>query len=325
MYKMDAKYLIKKLFDEDKISPEEFEAYKKITESTNKQEIDSILGELWGDTNQYPEMDENIKRETLDILLQNILSMKKKRLSWVYRVAMIALPLIISLSIYLYLTSTRSQPIEYYTIVTGKGQKSQLVLPDNTIIWLNSETEIRYPSNYNKDNRKVVLKGNAFFEVTKNTKSKFIVETGDLDILVHGTEFNVNSRADSDQLTVALVSGKVSILKNDDQSILTDLIPGQMAKVNKKSRSYTVEQCDSELESLWKNDILKFEGLKAKEMFKRIGHWYGVEITVENMDESISYGLTIKSESLKETLELLNLMRPFKYTINGEEVHIKYR
>ncbi len=210
-------------------------------------------------------------------------------------------------------------------IMAPSGQKTQLVLPDGTLVWLNSGSRLSYNYQYSTHDRIVNLEGEAFFDVKKDTQYPFIVKTGTVDVKVHGTAFNVSAYTDEEAIKVALLRGKVSLLSAENQNLLTYLSPDQEAIVSKKSLSCRVESCDAEIEASWHHNLLKFDGDPVEEVWKKLGRWYGVDITLSNVDVSKSYWFTIKTESLTELLEMINKISPIEYKLDGKEVTIRYK
>lgn len=210
-------------------------------------------------------------------------------------------------------------------IISPLGQKTQIVLPDGTLVWLNSGTRLSYNYQYSTRDRVVNLEGEAFFDVKKDTQYPFIVKAGEVDVKVHGTAFNVSAYADEENIMVALLRGKVSLLSAVDQDVLTFLSPDQIATISKKNLSCLVASCDAEIESSWHHNLLKFDGIPAQEVWKKLERWYGVDITLSNVDVSRTYWFTIKTESLTELLEMINKITPIEYKLNGKEVTIRYK
>lgn len=210
-------------------------------------------------------------------------------------------------------------------IMAPPGQKTQLLLPDGTQVWLNSGSRLSYNYQYSTTDRVVNLEGEAFFDVKKDPQYPFIVKAGAVDVKVHGTAFNVSAYADEENIMVALLRGKVSLLSAADQNILTYLSPDQIATVSKNNLSCRVEACDAEIESSWHHNLLKFEGMPVDEVWKKLERWYGVDITLANVDPSRAYWFTVKTESLTELLEMINKITPIDYRLNGKEVTIRYK
>ncbi|MCL3853826.1 FecR domain-containing protein [Parabacteroides sp. GYB001] len=240
--------------------------------------------------------------------------------------AVIALVLGFSLSFLLNDQKESWQASQFENVVMAPpGQKTQLVLPDGTLVWLNSGSRLSYNYQYSTQDRIVNLEGEAFFDVQKDTQYPFIVKTGAVDVKVHGTAFNVSAYADEEDIMVALLRGKVSLLSADSQQLLTYLSPDQIAMVSKNNLSCQVTPCDAEVESSWHHNLLKFDGTPAKEVWKKLERWYGVDITLSNVSPFQVYWFTIKTESLTELLKMINKITPIEYKLDGKEVTIKYK
>lgn len=210
-------------------------------------------------------------------------------------------------------------------VMAPPGQKTQLVLPDGTEVWLNSGSRLSYNYQYSTRDRVVSLEGEAFFDVKKDTRYPFIVKAGAVDVKVHGTAFNVSAYADEENVMVSLLRGKVSLLSAAGQNLLTYLSPDQAATVSKKDLSCQVTDCDAEIEASWHLNLLKFEGVSSEKVWKKLGRWYGVDITLSNVNPSKAYWFTVKTESLTELLEMINRITPIEYKLNGEEVTVRYK
>lgn len=240
--------------------------------------------------------------------------------------AVIALVLGFSLSFLLNGQKESWQASQFENVVMAPpGQKTQLVLPDGTLVWLNSGSRLSYNYQYSTQDRVVNLEGEAFFDVKKDTQYPFIVKAGAVDVKVHGTAFNVSAYEDEENIMVALLRGKVSLLSADSQQLLTYLSPDQIAAVSKNNLSCQVTLCDAETESSWHHNLLKFDGTPAKEVWKKLERWYGVDIALSNVSPSQAYWFTIKTESLTELLEMINKITPIEYKLDGKEVTIRYK
>lgn len=240
--------------------------------------------------------------------------------------AVLALVLGFSLSFLLNGQKESWQASQFENVVMAPpGQKTQLVLPDGTLVWLNSGSRLSYNYQYSTQDRVVNLEGEAFFDVKKDTQYPFIVKAGAVDVKVHGTAFNVSAYEDEENIMVALLRGKVSLLSADSQQLLTYLSPDQIAAVSKNNLSCQVTLCDAETESSWHHNLLKFDGTPAKEVWKKLERWYGVDIALSNVSPSQAYWFTIKTESLTELLEMINKITPIEYKLDGKEVTIRYK
>lgn len=212
-----------------------------------------------------------------------------------------------------------------YVVLAPSGQKSQLILPDGTLVWLNSDSRLTYGSMYNTSGRIVTLEGEAFFDVKQNNQYPFIVKAGTVDVKVHGTAFNVNAYAEESDISISLLRGSVSVLSSTDQRLLTYLHPNQTASVSKSDMACRIDSCDVETESIWHLNKLKFEGVQATEMWKKLERWYGVRIALQDVSRASAYWFTVKTESLTELLDIINKLTPIEYKLDGEEVTVRYK
>lgn len=214
--------------------------------------------------------------------------------------------------------------LSYTRIIAPDGNKTQLVLPDSTYVWLNSGSEIQYASDYSAKNRKVTMKGECFFDVVKDPLHPFIVQGSKFQIKVFGTRFNVNEDATKNTADVTLVSGKVQVLSLDNQPV-SELIPGQQLVYNQGD--YHVRKAEN-LEALtaWLNNMLIFENQPFEEVIHYLEKWYGVKIRLDRtLYYKHNYTFKVKTESLREVMELISVITPIEYRIEGEQITIKYK
>lgn len=217
-----------------------------------------------------------------------------------------------------------SGDLVYTTVKSPGGSKSQVVLPDSTVVWLNSNAEIKYPSIFSKASRDVYINGECFFEVSKNLQRQFIVHCSEISVKVHGTSFNVKENKTMQRLEVSLVEGKVEMFDKMNHS-LGFLKPGeQFAYANHSGQIRKIANIENL--SVWKNNVLVFENTPIDEVVQSLDSWYGVKIRIdEKIINKHSYTFRVKTETLKEVLDLISVITPIKYEINGENVSIKYK
>lgn len=202
------------------------------------------------------------------------------------------------------------------------GQKSQVILPDGTSVWLNGGSSLRYAAGFNTDNREVEVTGEAFFEVAHDTDKRFVVHAAGADVVVHGTSFNVAAYADEHQVRVSLLEGSVSLHSGLSGEEIGRLSPNQMAIVMADGRCRIIND-DAAITSLWTQNILRIYNEDISLVSKKLERWYGVHVHLHRTDLKHRYSFVVKTESLRELLELLNKVTPLEYTIEGEEVHIR--
>ena len=173
----------------------------------------------------------------------------------------------------------QSEQSGYNKIEVPKGAEYRLVLSDGTRIWLNSDTRLSYPTNFEKNVREVEIHGEAYFEVSHDTRKPFIVRTGELTVTVLGTEFNVNTRIPT-HVRTTLVEGKVQVtFKEGIPYILT---PGEMASTDVFSGQTTVEQVNIQKYIAWRHGRFCFEEATIEEIMQELSLWYDLQVEYQN-------------------------------------------
>ncbi|MFB9054644.1 FecR family protein [Formosa undariae] len=217
--------------------------------------------------------------------------------------------------------SNQSEDIVYQEVKAAYGTKTELVLADGTVVWLNSGSTLRFPMSFNTlDQRKVYLDGEGYFDVTKNKNKPFIVNTGEVNVKVYGTAFNVSAYSEYNSMSVALVEGKVSLEDNKEVE-LTMLTPNDVVECDfetkKINKSSNVEM---EKYTAWKDGYMMFYGDPISVIIKKIEKWYNVDITIADKElEAYRFTATFHDESLEQMLDLLKVSSPMDYEIIHSE------
>lgn len=212
------------------------------------------------------------------------------------------------------------QPV-YSEIISPPGHKTRIILPDSSVVLLNSGSRIRYSQNFSEHDRNIYLEGEGFFDIRKDLTRKFIVSTSTLNIKVFGTSFNVKAYETDQSIEVGLKNGRIRI--DHDQKEIVQLEPGQVAIFNKNSKELKVDKMDIDLVSAWTRDEMVFEENTMAEIVKYLQRWYDIEIKIspDLLNEDL-FTFKLKTESLRELLGLINIIKPIKYQINGKRVLI---
>lgn len=234
--------------------------------------------------------------------------------------AILVLPLIVA-SMYLYIQNTIQLPVEtqWYTLKTGAGMRSHFELPDGTEVFLNSNTTLRYPGIFSDASRQVELLGEAYFDVEENKEVPFIVNTGDINVEVTGTEFKVSNYSCEKITEVVLVEGAVRLFQGtfgEQSKIFKELVPGEKATFLKEQNKLFYEQVDVAKYLAWKNGKLMFRDDSMEEVVRRLNRWYNVNIHLAgNHIGDYVYTATFEDESLIQVLDLLKISAPIDYQI----------
>jgi len=204
------------------------------------------------------------------------------------------------------------------TVVAPLCARIVVDLPDGSKVWLNSGSELTYPIVFNTSERRVHLIGEAYFKVNKSETPFFVSNLGP-EVKVYGTEFNVNSYANEDLVTVALAEGKVSLNSNGEEKFIT---PGQVSAFDKKNKSITIENTDVVTYSSWREGKYIFRDTPLSSILRILQRQHNVTINLTNPNlGNYRYNMTINNESLDQILQLLSISAPIKYNFKRKELH----
>ena len=201
--------------------------------------------------------------------------------------------------------------LQYNTIATPRGGKYQLNLPDGTKVWLNAASELKYPVIFAVNERSVELKGEAYFEVSKNKNSPFYVKTASQDLEVLGTHFNVNAFADERETKTTLLEGSVKIVPlnlNRSSNIPADIIlkPGQQVALYKDELN--VLKADISEVMSWKNGMFQFNDTELSSIMRQVSRWYDVDVVYEGKIPEIRF-----SGEVSRNVNAATFLDMFKY------------
>lgn len=213
------------------------------------------------------------------------------------------------------------------TYTTDYAQKEVIILPDHSTVTLNGNSTLSFSRNWeNKPEREVHLKGEAFFEVTRNEGKPFVVTTSEIGIRVLGTSFNVKSYEDEETIETTLVKGKVAISNLGKSAGEEEIVlePNQKATYSKRSDHIVLDKVRPELYTSWKSGMLIFEDAPFEEIARQLERWYGVRIRIEDEASGrCKFTMKIKDEPLTEVLDLFASTTSASYSLQGKEVTIE--
>lgn len=226
-------------------------------------------------------------------------------------------------SLFYYFKSENFNPSpapHFNTVIAENGQISKVILPDSSVVWLNSGTQINYRSDFSVSDREISLTGQAFFQVTKNEKLPLKVRCRDLEVKVLGTRFDVSAYPEDKNVRVFLESGKVEIRNSTAPSSSYNLNPGEMAEYNKQSGNMSRSKPDPGKFISWKEGILVFRDDPMEEVIPRLQRRYNIEIDVASpaIYQSV-FTATLKNETLEEVFKSISFACSVHYQILKEE------
>lgn len=281
----------------------------------HKKEFIELLS-LWNATHPpfVPEdinMSEAKKKISKQVKISKPTKSRKIVMWWQQIAAFLLLP---SLALTAYLLSNTQSELKLtkQTITAMPGTRTEVNLPDGSLVWLNSGSSLSYSIPFQKENRKVNLSGEGYFSVKSDKKNPFSIITSKINVLVTGTELNVEAYPKDSISQVTLVKGVASVKISEEKNIL--LAPDTQVQVNTLSRSHKLKEIDARLYAKWKDGILVFRDEPLENIFKRIGRTFNVKIAVK--DSLLSkqlYRATFKNESLTQILNAIQISVPIRY------------
>ena len=332
-------------------SQEELSALSKLLkENVHLREEYALLYEILKPTTSKDSIQNTPKNTSSDIIkkavkLQKLTTYKRNFLLVAAAVTIITIGIFSWLEINTHPQKTAAPSFAKIISKATDGERKKIILKDGSTVWLNSGTQLFYANDFEGATREVTLKGEAFFDVTKQKGKPFIVHTDAIDIHVLGTSFNVKAYENENHIETTLYEGAVNVTYKNSQSLNPiKLVPHQKLIIRKEilpvavtknssntiKESFVIEKIDSTLtdkqtiETAWKYNRLEFNNEPLSEIAIKMERWYNVKIVIE--DETLKltkfYG-SFKNETIDQALNALQIASPFKYKINNtHEVQI---
>ncbi len=209
--------------------------------------------------------------------------------------------------------------IMYNELIVPVSGEYRLVLSDGTIVYMNSESKLRYPVKFVGDKRIVELEGEAYFDVSHDEQHPFVVHTEQLCVNVLGTSFNVMAYKQDARTEVTLVNGKVDVESGNINEMLT---PNLQFVMNNMNREYQVRHVNVSTYVDWKSGILNFDAMPLEELGDKLGRWYGMKFFFSK--ESLKYlkfsGAFKKYNDINYILSLIEATTNVSFKINDDVV-----
>lgn len=204
--------------------------------------------------------------------------------------------------------------VVYNTLTVPRGGQFQVVLPDGSKVWLNSASSLRYPTAFKGADRKVILQGQAYFEIAGNAARPFKVQANEMEVVVLGTRFDMMAYADEPTINATLLDGKIKV---QDQI----LRPGQQAVLALTGHQLTVKDADINKIMAWKNGLFVFNNMDLPTILREIARWYDVEIVYQTAPGKELYGGGIsRNLNLSAVLHVLEENGTNHFKTDGNKV-----
>lgn len=216
----------------------------------------------------------------------------------------------------------------YNFLTTPRAGQFHIVLSDSTEVWLNSESQLKYPVSFVEGSTRQVelVYGEAYFDVSPSSKhegAKFKVFNRSQEIEVLGTEFNIKAYRDEASIYTTLVEGRVVVnYENRKQN----LIPGQQSSLDIDTKNFLVKEVDVYNEISWKEGVFSFERKSLKEIMKVLSRWYDVDVIFrdKSLEDVKFFGVLGKDQNIKEILQTIKKFKIIEnYEIKGKIIILK--
>ncbi|WP_131539157.1 FecR family protein [Pedobacter nototheniae] len=202
---------------------------------------------------------------------------------------------------------------------TPKAGEYQMVLPDGTKVWLNAASTLTFPVSFNKNERRVELNGEAYFEVAHNKALPFVVAFNQTEVEVLGTHFNISSYDKASKTT--LLEGAVKIREGNHQTVLK---PGEEADIS--NNKFEVTKVDTYKSIAWKEGIFYFNNDDLTSILDQVARWYDVKIEYKGNIGNKKYSGNIRRQAtLNQVLEMLNAVSGVNFTLSERTVTVNFQ
>lgn len=277
-------------------------------------------------------VDIDVQMKMLNNIRQHIFNVKEKSITaqentqkrfrineWIKVAAMLILPLFTAVGMYMYMSNmtTKSSPL---IITAGLGQKVDIILPDGSRVWLNSQSKLSYQPDYNQKKRILQLDGEAYFEVVKIKNKAFIVKTNEyVEVEALGTKFGVKAYKDDNFISSILTKGTIKVTTSNGSSILK---PNERLIYNKLTKKVVKKEVTNAVDyTSWIDGGLRFEDESLAEITKAIQRIYDVEFTFASEKlKNMRYTGTVKNTNLESMLNVITLTSPISFLINENHI-----
>ena len=212
---------------------------------------------------------------------------------------------------------------EYNKLTTPVGGEYSLVLSDGTKVFLNADSELKYPVEFSDGKRIVDLKGEAYFEVHKDSLRPFVVRMNGAEVTVLGTSFNVNTYGDDGQIYTTLVNGsvRVSSVKNGQAEVLK---PGMQSVMDVQSGQLTVREVDVEPYVAWREGRFVFRAMTLDLIMRQLQRWYDFEVFYQNpeLKDYEFRGVIKRDMDLDKVLSVIKVTTNVDFEVKGKVITI---
>ena len=313
------------------ITPAEFQDLRTRMDAISDVELKHFLETEWEKFEDHsPLSEEKMKTlyEGLHIRSEEVKPRFTLKRYWMQIAASLLLLIAGSLTVLTFMQQNEINALAEQNVVIRSGDygKSLVTLPDGTIVYLNAKSSLTYSQDFGRNDRKVALSGEGFFEVKKDTEKKFTVGTGYMDIAVLGTKFNVYAYETKDIVEMSLVEGSVDVTTSRPPYQSIRVKPNEKVVYNKRTGNLLHERTSNKMETAWINKELVFRSERLEDVFRCLSRKFAVTFSVD--DETLLndvYTGTFDDENVESIMRVLKYHYNFKYTNEDGVISIQTR
>lgn len=240
--------------------------------------------------------------------------------------AMFAAPIAAAALTYLVASQQLVPKTQWQEIYAPYGETRSIALSDGSNITINSGSRLIYPVEFSGDERRVFLSGEAYADIAKDPDRRFVLSADDVDILVHGTAFNICSYTDNSEVEVALLSGAIDMLtKNLQQNRRIRMVPGEFAKLDKRSGQISsIRFPNGMFSDNMESNSLTFINARLSDIARQLERTFDVRIVIDDkqLGDERYYSAFVNHESLEQILAALRLNGNMRYRRVGDDIHL---
>ncbi len=209
--------------------------------------------------------------------------------------------------------------IQYNTLSVPRGGEYTLTLADGTSIWINADSQLRFPENFS-GKREVELIGEAYFEVAKDAAHPFIVHTNKGSIEVLGTHFNVSAYM-NDKFHVTLAEGKVRVYNEKEEVFLS---PNQQVIMNSEE-NLKIKDVEAKFYTSWTTGIYEFRNTELSSIINQLSRWYNVDFSFEQeyLKQKSFTGVIFRNEPLSFATDILEKVSNVRFIRDRQQIRIE--
>ncbi|UPK72257.1 FecR family protein [Chitinophaga filiformis] len=302
------------------------ELMRCLEEATENPALQSAIDRMWAELSPA----QQLRPDESDALYQQITENARfvqqpihKKRRWLSYAAAIVLLLATGAGAYLWFTPSGTAPLAYKELSVPAGRRLQVRLADGSIVWLKGGSKLRYPASFTGSTRELFLSGEGYFDVTHRDNQPFLVHTGNVTTKVLGTAFNIQAYAQ--QLTVAVVNGKVSVAEGN--TALGVVVANQLLEYDHQNKRVALRDTIAGNMVAWTKGELILDNVTMEEAAVTIGKWYNVAIVFADPElkrSRFSFSF-LHGENIEEVMDMISRLNGFSYHIEGDTINIGHK